>query len=57
MLSHAEMNLSKDLKDLTNKFDYRSSCDFAYQQELINQNLDTLILFSDIEDYYKQYRR
>ena len=57
MISHAEMNLSKDLLKFDKQIeDYRTSLlIYAYQQELINQNLDTLILFSEIEDYYKEH--
>ena len=50
LLSHAEINLSVDLDKYEKQVeDYRASLlIFAYQQELINQNLDSSISFSDI---------
>lgn len=57
LLSHAEINLSVDLDKYEKQVeDYRASLlIFAYQQELINQNLDSSISFSDINDYYDSY--
>jgi hypothetical protein len=57
LLSHAEINLSVDLVKYEKQVeDYRASLlIFAYQQELINQNLDSAISFSDINDYYDSY--
>ena len=56
MISHAEMNLSEDLLKFDKQIeDYRTSLIiYAYKQELINQNLDTLISFSEIEQYFKE---
>lgn len=58
MIYNAEMNLSSSLKDYDSQIEkYRSSLlIFAYQQQLINQNLDTLIDKKEIEDYYEKYR-
>ena len=58
MLSYAEMNLSMDLLEYEKQIeDYRESLlIFAYQQELLNQNFDTIIDSSEIEDYYEQYK-
>jgi hypothetical protein len=58
MRSHAEMNLSADLFNYEKQIDdYRSSLlIYAYQQELLNQNFDTTIFLSEIEDYYEQYK-
>ena len=57
LLSHAEINLSVDLDKYEKQVeDYRASLlIFAYQQELINQNLDSSISFSDINNYYDSY--
>ena len=45
MLYHAELNLSIDMKDYEKQIDeYRSSLlIYAYQQQLLNQNFDTMI--------------
>jgi hypothetical protein len=58
MLSYAEMNLSMDLLEYEKQIeDYRESLlIFAYQQELLNQNFDTIISYSEIQDYYEQYQ-
>jgi hypothetical protein len=58
LMSYAEMNLSTDLLKYEKQIeDYRASLlIYAYQQELLNQNFDTLITFSEIEGYYQQYK-
>ena len=58
MISYAEMNLSTDLLEYEKQIEeYRASLlIYAYQQELINQNFDTAIAFSEIEDYYNLYK-
>ena len=58
MISYAEMNLSMDLLKYEKQIeDYRASLlIYAYQQELLNQNFDTVIALSEIEDYYEQYK-
>lgn len=58
MVSYAEINLSTDLLQYEKQIeDYRASLlIYAYQQELLNQNFDTVILSSEIEDYYEQYK-
>ncbi len=58
MLSYAEININTDLLKYKKQIeDYRSSLlIFAYKQELLNQNLDTFIAFSDIENYYERYK-
>ncbi len=58
MLYHAELNLSIDMKDYEKQIDeYRSSLlIYAYQQQLLNQNFDTMISNQSIVDYYNQYQ-
>ena len=58
MISYAEMNLNKDLLQFEKEIkDYRESLlIYTYQQELVNQNLDTLISLPEVEDYYEEYR-
>jgi hypothetical protein len=58
MTSYAEINLSTDLLKYEKQIeDYKSSLlIYAYQQELLNQNFDTIITFSEIKDYYQQYK-
>lgn len=58
MLYHAGINLSNALLDYEKQItEYRSSLlIYAYQQELINQNFDTTILYQDIANYYAQYQ-
>tara|TARA_B100001758_G_scaffold81904_1_gene69638 strand:- start:47209 stop:48048 length:840 start_codon:yes stop_codon:yes gene_type:complete len=57
MIYNAEMNLSSHMKNYDRQIDeYRNSLlIYAYQQELLNQNLDTVINEKDIESYYNQY--
>ena len=58
MLSYAEININTDLLKYKKQIeDYRSSLlIYAYKQELLNQNLDTAIVFSEIENYYEKYK-
>ena len=58
MIYHAEINLSSDLLDYETQIsEYRSSLlIYAYQQELINQNFDTSISFSEVSQYYNIYK-
>lgn len=58
MVSYAEINLNTDLLNYEDQIeDYRASLlIYAYQQELLNQNFDTVISLSEIEDYYQQYK-
>ena len=58
MLSYAEMNLSIDLSVYEEQVEeYRSSLlIYAYQQELLNQNIDTAIPLVEIQDYYEQHK-
>ena len=58
MISHAEMNLSNDLLKYEKQIeDYRASLlIYAYQQELLNQNFDTTIDFSEVKAYYERYK-
>lgn len=58
MLSYAEMNLSADLLKYEKQIDdYRASLlIYAYQQELLNQNLDTIIDSLEIYNYYQTYK-
>ena len=54
MIYHAEINLSNDLLDYEQQIkEYRSSLlIYAYQQELINQNFDTVVSKIEIQNYY-----
>ena len=58
MISHAEINLRTDLLQYEKQIeDYRESLlIYAYQQELLHQNFDTMISFAEIEDYYNEYQ-
>lgn len=58
MLSYAEINLNTDLFKYEKQIeDYRASLlIYAYQQELLNQNFDTSITTSEIEDYYNEHK-
>jgi len=58
MISHAKVNLKTHLLKYEKQIDdYRESLlIYAYQQELLNQNFDTVISFDEIESYYKQYK-
>ena len=58
LLSYAKMNLSTDFLDYKEKIEsYKSSLlIYAYQQQLLNQNFDTLVDFTDISNYYDQYK-
>ena len=58
LLSYAKMNLSADFLDYEEEIEnYKSSLlIYAYQQQLLNQNFDTLIDFSNISNYYEQYK-
>ena len=58
MISYAEINLNKDLIYYEEQInDYRASLlIYAYQQELLNQNFDTVINILDIKSYYSQYK-
>ena len=58
LLSHAEMNINMDLFEFENQIeDYRESLlIFAYQQEILNQNFDTMISSLEIQDYYNQFK-
>jgi hypothetical protein len=57
MLSMAEENLMDDQKDVQRELDeYRTSLIIhRYQQQLINQKLDTVITDSDIRQYYDKH--
>ena len=58
MISHAKMNLRTDLLRYEEQIeDYRESLlIYAYQQELLNQNFDTIITLDEIERYYERYK-
>ena len=58
MVYYAEMNLNVDLLQYEKQVeDYTSSLlIYAYQQQLLNQNFDTLIRLSEIKDYYEKYK-
>ena len=54
LVAQAEMNLTDALKDVEDRIDdYRSSLlIYAYQQELIKQNFDTVVTKAEIQSYY-----
>jgi len=54
MLQMAEQNLAEDQKDVQNELDeYRTALIIhRYQQQLINQKLDTILTAADIRQYY-----
>ena len=56
LIRQAERNLTPKQQDFSKKLeDYRNSLlVYAYETELINQKLDTIILDSEIERYYNQ---
>ena len=58
MLSYAKMNLSTDLLKYDKQIeDYKASLlIYAYQKELLDQNFDTTIKLSAINDYYEKYK-
>lgn len=59
MVSHAEMNLSSNLdKYETQIEDYRSSLlIYAFQQEMLDKNLDLELKESKIKEYYDQNKK
>jgi len=58
MIYHAEINLSSDIQNYEKQIeDYKASLlIYAYQKELINQNFDTSISYTQVESYYNQYK-
>lgn len=54
VIQKAESNLTEDQKDVEKQLqDYRNSLiTFAYEKELVNQKLDTVITDAEIEEYY-----
>jgi hypothetical protein len=58
MISYAEMNLSTDLLKFEKQIeDYRASLlIYEYQQEILNQNFDTVISLFEIKNYYERYK-
>ena len=56
LVAQAEMNLTDALKDVEDRIDdYRNSLlIYAYQQELIKQNFDTLFSKEEIQNYYNE---
>lgn len=58
MLSYAEININTDLLNYKEQIEnYKSSLlIYAYQQQILNENLDTAIEFSEIQDYYEEYK-
>ncbi|MBN2596508.1 MAG: hypothetical protein JXR82_06945 [Marinifilaceae bacterium] len=57
IISKAELNLSEEDKDVSKMVeDYRSSLIIhKYQQQLIEQKIDTLVSQFEIENYYRNY--
>lgn len=58
LLRMAEQNLSDSQKNVARQLeDYRTSLlIFKYEQEYINQKMDTSIKFEDLENYYEQHK-
>ena len=56
LLEKAEKNLSEEKKNITKQIeDYRASLlIYRYQQELIDQKLDTVVTREEIEQYYNE---
>jgi hypothetical protein len=56
LVGQAEMNLTDALKDVEDRInDYRNSLlIYAYQQELIKQNFDTVVTKAEIQNYYNK---
>ena len=56
LVAQAEMNLTDALKDVEGRInDYRNSLlIYAYQQELIKQNFDTVVSKEEIQNYYDE---
>ncbi len=56
LVAQAEMNLTDALKDVEDRIaDYRNSLlIYAYQQELIKQNFDTVVPKYQIQQYYQK---
>ena len=56
LVAQAEMNLTDALKNVEDRIDdYRSSLlIYAYQQELISQNFDTVVSKIEIQNYYNK---
>ena len=54
VIQKAESNLSEDKKNVEKQLqDYRNSLiTFAYEKELVNQKLDTVVTQNEIEEYY-----
>ncbi len=54
MLAKAELNLKESQKDFKKQLDdYRNTLIiYTYQEEMISQRLDTLVLAQEIKDYY-----
>jgi hypothetical protein len=54
VIQKAESNLSEDQKDVEKQLrDYRNSLiTYAYEKELVQQKLDTIVTGSEIEQYY-----
>ena len=59
LVAQAEMNLTDALKNVEGRIDdYRSSLlIYAYQQELINQNFDTVVSKIEIQNYYDKNKK
>lgn len=56
MLNKAELNLTEEEKNVEQQIEsYRSSLlIYAYEQSYIRQNLDTVVTFTEVENYYKE---
>lgn len=59
LLKRAELNLPDNLKNVEKQLDdYRTSLIiYAYERELVNQKLDTLVTLREIEEYYSANKK
>lgn len=59
ILNKAEQNLDEEQKDVTQKLeDYRIALiTFSYEQELINQKIDTAVTKEEVETYYNENQK
>jgi hypothetical protein len=59
VVNKAEFNLTEDQKDIENLIDeYRTSLlIYAYERQMVEQKLDTVVSESEVQGYYDQYRQ
>jgi hypothetical protein len=59
VVNKAEFNLTEDQKDIENLIEeYRTSLlIYAYERQMVEQKLDTVVSESEVQGYYDQYRQ